>query len=204
MAQQWEVQRSMGTCVTTGRAFKEGEEFYTVLFEDGDSFRRADYSLDAWQGPPEGSFCHFKSRVPIREKKRKLLVDDELLVNFFLRLSQEIAPVRVRFRFVLALILMRKRLLKYQESVAEPDGAASNTDRGRFGQNGVDTVEFLLAANPGESREPLRKVASGGEVARIMLTTVNGEITDREPHNGYLVFQGGIPEVDDFISEHWK
>ena len=42
------------------------------------------------------------------------------------------------------------------------------------------------------------------EVARIMLTPVNGEITDREPHNGYLVFQGGIPEVDAFISEHWK
>jgi len=42
------------------------------------------------------------------------------------------------------------------------------------------------------------------EVARIMLSPVNGEITDREPHNGYLVFQGGIPEVDEFISGHWK
>jgi glutamyl-tRNA(Gln) amidotransferase subunit D len=42
------------------------------------------------------------------------------------------------------------------------------------------------------------------EVTRIMLAPVNGEITDREPHNGYLVFQGGIPEVDKFISEHWK
>ena len=42
------------------------------------------------------------------------------------------------------------------------------------------------------------------EVKRIMLTPVNGEITDREPHNGYLVFQGGIPEVDEFISQYWK
>ena len=42
------------------------------------------------------------------------------------------------------------------------------------------------------------------EVARLMLTPVCGEITDREPHNGYLVMQGGIPEVDAFISEHWK
>jgi glutamyl-tRNA(Gln) amidotransferase subunit D len=42
------------------------------------------------------------------------------------------------------------------------------------------------------------------EVKRIMLTPINGEITDREPHNGYLVFQGGIPEVDEFISSHWK
>ncbi len=42
------------------------------------------------------------------------------------------------------------------------------------------------------------------EVARLMLTPVCGEITEREPHNGYLVMQGGIPEVDAFISEHWK
>jgi glutamyl-tRNA(Gln) amidotransferase subunit D len=42
------------------------------------------------------------------------------------------------------------------------------------------------------------------EVERIMLTPINGEITDREPHNGYLVFQGGIPEVDRFISQYWK
>ena len=37
------------------------------------------------------------------------------------------------------------------------------------------------------------------EVKRIMLTPVNGEITEREPYNGYLVYQGGIPEVQEFI-----
>jgi glutamyl-tRNA(Gln) amidotransferase subunit D len=37
------------------------------------------------------------------------------------------------------------------------------------------------------------------EVERMMLTPVNGEITEREPHNGYLIFQGGIPEVEEFI-----
>ncbi len=42
------------------------------------------------------------------------------------------------------------------------------------------------------------------EVKKIMLTAVTTEITEREPHNGYLLFQGGIPEVDDFISSHWK
>jgi len=49
----------------------------------------------------------------------------------------------------------------------------------------------------GQSQDPQ-------EVQRIMLTPVNGETTEREPHNGYLVFQGGIPEVDAFISSHWK
>jgi DNA repair protein RecN (Recombination protein N) len=35
--------------------------------------------------------------------------------------------------------------------------------------SGIDRVEFLLAANPGERVKPLRQVASGGEVSRIML-----------------------------------
>jgi glutamyl-tRNA(Gln) amidotransferase subunit D len=39
------------------------------------------------------------------------------------------------------------------------------------------------------------------EVKRIMFTPVNGEITEREPSNGYLIFQGGIPEVEEFISQ---
>ena len=39
------------------------------------------------------------------------------------------------------------------------------------------------------------------KVREIMLGPVNGEITDREPYNGYLIFQGGIPEVDEFLSE---
>lgn len=37
------------------------------------------------------------------------------------------------------------------------------------------------------------------EVRRIMLTPVNDEITEREPYNGYLVYQGGVPEVEEFI-----
>ncbi|PID93938.1 MAG: Glu-tRNA(Gln) amidotransferase GatDE subunit D [Bacteroidetes bacterium] len=37
------------------------------------------------------------------------------------------------------------------------------------------------------------------EVKRLMLTPVNDEITEREPYNGYLVYQGGVPEVEAFI-----
>ncbi|MFH2204136.1 MAG: Glu-tRNA(Gln) amidotransferase subunit GatD [Elusimicrobiota bacterium] len=42
------------------------------------------------------------------------------------------------------------------------------------------------------------------EVKRIMTTPIAGEITEREPHNGYLVLQGGIPEVEDFIRSYKK
>lgn len=112
-----EVEKPAGTCSVTGRTLAEGEEFFTALFEEGDSFRRVDYSTEAWSGPPEGAFCFFRTQVPRKEQKSKrLLVDDEMLVNFFERLEGERQPIRMQFRFVLAMILMRKRLLKYVDS----------------------------------------------------------------------------------------
>jgi len=39
----------------------------------------------------------------------------------------------------------------------------------RFTPNGCDNVEFLITANPGEPMKPLSKVASGGELSRVML-----------------------------------
>jgi DNA repair protein RecN (Recombination protein N) len=46
--------------------------------------------------------------------------------------------------------------------------SASGT-RFAFDESGIDRVEFLLSANPGEVAKPLGRVASGGETARIML-----------------------------------
>jgi glutamyl-tRNA(Gln) amidotransferase subunit D len=41
-------------------------------------------------------------------------------------------------------------------------------------------------------------------VREIMETPIAGEITEREPSNGYLILQGGIPEVEQFISRYRK
>lgn len=63
-----------------------------------------------------------------------------------------------------------------------------------FSKNGIDTVEFYISANRGEPQKPLRKVASGGEVSRIMLALKN-----------IAADRGGIPtmifdEIDTGIS----
>ncbi|MDF1535929.1 MAG: DNA repair protein RecN [bacterium] len=42
-------------------------------------------------------------------------------------------------------------------------------DEIEMGQTGIDDVEFLISSNPGEPLMPLRKIASGGELSRIML-----------------------------------
>ncbi len=42
------------------------------------------------------------------------------------------------------------------------------------------------------------------KVREMMLTPINDEITKREPYNGYLVYQGGVKEVEDFIKKVHK
>jgi glutamyl-tRNA(Gln) amidotransferase subunit D len=41
-------------------------------------------------------------------------------------------------------------------------------------------------------------------VLEMMRRPINHEITEREPHNGYLILQGGLPEVDEYVNSHWK
>ena len=42
------------------------------------------------------------------------------------------------------------------------------------------------------------------EVLKMMRTTIAHEVADREPHNGYLILQGGLPEIEDFVKRQWK
>jgi len=42
------------------------------------------------------------------------------------------------------------------------------------------------------------------KVKDIMLTPISGEITEGEPYNGYLIYQGGIPEVEELLKKHNK
>jgi len=42
------------------------------------------------------------------------------------------------------------------------------------------------------------------EVKKIMITPINDDITGREPYNGYLIYQGGVPEVEEFIKKFRK
>jgi glutamyl-tRNA(Gln) amidotransferase subunit D len=42
------------------------------------------------------------------------------------------------------------------------------------------------------------------KVKEMMLTTIAGEMTEREPFDGYLIFQGGLPELGDFLKRNWR
>jgi len=43
------------------------------------------------------------------------------------------------------------------------------------------------------------------EAAKALMTaTIAGEMTETEPHDGYLIFQGGIPEIQEFLGKVWR
>lgn len=60
--------------------------------------------------------------------------------------------------------------------------------------DGMDAVRFLMSANTGEALRPIHKIASGGELARIMLAMKN--VLSEQDHVGTMVFD----EVDTGVS----
>jgi hypothetical protein len=144
-APAYDIQRPTGQCAFTGRKLEPGEPYIAALVEiDPEAeppasagktpatgvkgavssaaaalgMRRLDISTQAWdQGQrPSRLFSFWRSTVPQPNQKRKLLVDDDVLLNLFRRLQDADGSQRQAFRFVLGLILMRKRLLRYDGS----------------------------------------------------------------------------------------
>ena len=60
-----------------------------------------------------------------------------------------------------------------------------------------ETAYIKLGWVLGQTQDP-------AEVRRMMLTPINDDITPREPYNGYLVYQGGVPEVEEFVRKVHK
>lgn len=67
-------------------------------------------------------------------------------------------------------------------------------EAGRYTKRGCDEVEFKISANAGEDVKPLAKIASGGELSRIMLA-IKSSLLDKDPV-GTMVFD----EIDTGIS----
>jgi len=132
MAKEYNITRTTGQCGACGKEMQPGEEFVATVRpapeETDEDFVRQDFCLPCWQPRTEDGaedpnlLGVWRSRVPLPKEKRKTFVDDEVLIQFFERLDGAEDPAKRDFRFVLALILMRKKLLVYDRSKPGPDG----------------------------------------------------------------------------------
>ena len=103
-------------CVATGRELLVGERYFTALVETGDRFERHDFAAEAWKGPPTGAFSYWVGKVAATPEHQKPRFDDDLLEDCFQRLEHAVEPGRINFRYVLALLLIRRKRLRFEET----------------------------------------------------------------------------------------
>ncbi len=103
------------------------------------------------------------------EKQRKVL--SELCIQLTEKRKQTAQILEKEVLSHLAQLGMKNARFKVsitqqfdENGVVELDGK-----RAHVSERGIDQVEFFMAANPGEDLKPLIRVASGGEISRIML-----------------------------------
>ena len=113
---EWEIDKPLGHCHGSGKKIECGEEYFGALVETDEGLQRRDFCADYWQKEKPEVFCYWKTKLPHPGQKKHRFVDDDMLIAFFDRLEGEAEQEKVNFRFVLALILMRKRRLKYDSS----------------------------------------------------------------------------------------
>jgi hypothetical protein len=144
--QDWKIKGRSHTCCVTGQPFVENQPFYTALFEDesdeDETFIRRDYSVAAWQQerPNLRPFSHWRSlyEPPQSEPARREVVEKEGAESLLRRLIDEDDPLTENTRFILALMLERKKTLR------ETDSRSLGTARLRIYEHAKTGEAFII------------------------------------------------------------
>ncbi len=113
------------------------------------------------------------------ERLEELQAEETKLLTYIGEMGQKVSAfrqqsgARLSDRVIQELTDLRMEATRFEVAINyedDPEGCPIEGDRRvAFTANGIDLVEFMMSANPGEPLRPLVKVASGGETARIML-----------------------------------
>jgi hypothetical protein len=118
---EWEINRPLGQCSGSGEDIETGQDYFATLVQTDEGLKRRDFSVAYWNENKPEVFCYWKTKLASPDEKKQIFIDDEMLMAFFERLAEETDEEKIKFRFVLTLILMRKRRLKYESSRLEDD-----------------------------------------------------------------------------------
>jgi hypothetical protein len=108
-------------CATSGRELHAGEKVYSLLRDEDGQFVRTDYAADAWPGPPTGAVAWWSARIPEAGRPAKPTINDDILVDCFEHLADTTDPARQKFRYVVALLLMRRKRFKFEDARKRED-----------------------------------------------------------------------------------
>ena len=158
---EWEINKPLGQCSGTEKTIESGEEYFAALIETQEGLQRRDFCAEYWESQKPDVFCYWKTKLPEPGQKKQLFVDDQMLMAFFERLEKETEQEKINFRFVLALILMRKRILKYDET--------KNVDDQEFWRlRIVGEKQIVEVINPHLDEEQIEQLSS--QIGEILHT----------------------------------
>jgi hypothetical protein len=114
LTNEWPIKHRADVCAQTQRPFLPGEQFYTLLFREGDAFRREDICEEAWAQRNENiqPFSFWKSRYEPPPPVPSEPLAKENAEDLLRRLLAENDPANANACYVLAVMLERKRVLK--------------------------------------------------------------------------------------------
>lgn len=113
----YDVQRCSRKCAKTDRDLQPGELFFSALVPAGSNFKRLDFAADVWSEPPEGTIAWWKSQMPGIGTKRAHWAPNDALLEYFQSLEQD--PTKADVRYVLALLLVRRRIVRWEHSESD-------------------------------------------------------------------------------------
>ncbi|MBN1795355.1 MAG: hypothetical protein JW804_01650 [Sedimentisphaerales bacterium] len=161
--EEWEINKPLGQCCGTGRNIEPGEEYFAALVETEQGLQRKDFCAEYWNEKQPQVYCYWKSKLPDPRQKKRIFVDDEMLMAFFERLQQEQEREKINFRFVLMLVLMRKRRLKY-------DSTKTEGDKEIWKLRVVGADQYVEVENPHLDEEQIQQLSSQiGEILQVDL-----------------------------------
>lgn len=118
---EWNIGKNSKSCLSCDIDFRDKDEFFSALYDDGDKFTRRDFCSNCWNDDnKQPVFSFWKSMVIERGEKPKSVIDTNIILDLFLKLEPETDDrSKINLRYVLALFLMRKKCIKLKSSQVE-------------------------------------------------------------------------------------
>lgn len=159
---EWRIQRRQGRCRGCEREFAEAERHASALAVRGEELEREDLCEPCWARREHETLVHWFTRH--HQDKRKLQLDLATLEAIFVRLEGHSAPRVRELRYVLALLLLRKRRIRLERVERSSDGEALVVRRPRRDERLRVFVFDFAVERMEELRRELLALFEGAEV----------------------------------------
>jgi len=119
------LHRPQPVCSRTGRGFTAGEPFVSALVRGAGGLTRLDVAPEVWEQPPPGTIAWWRSRYPAPGETGPVLAPVDVLLDAFEALEED--PAAEPLRYLLALQLVRRKVLRILEPSGEAAAEAAGT-----------------------------------------------------------------------------